>query len=66
MTLPVFPPSHCHLTDHTGTSGTAARVGPAAGAAHSIACNPGHAYDFGLQRVRDGLAAIIDGRAQRD
>jgi AcrR family transcriptional regulator len=45
---------------------TAARVGAAAGAAHGSAYNPGHAYDFGLQRVLDGLAALIDGRAQRD
>jgi AcrR family transcriptional regulator len=44
----------------------AARVGAAAGAAHGSAYNPGHAYDFGLQRVLDGLAALIDGRAQRD
>jgi AcrR family transcriptional regulator len=39
---------------------TAARVGAAAGAAHGSAYNPGHAYDFGLQRVLDGLAALID------
>jgi AcrR family transcriptional regulator len=39
---------------------TAARVGAAAGAAHGSAYSPGHAYDFGLQRVLDGLAAIID------
>jgi AcrR family transcriptional regulator len=45
---------------------TAARVGAAAGAAHGSAYNPGHAYDFGLQRVLDGLATLIDGRAQRD
>ena len=45
---------------------TAARVGAAAGAAHGSAYNPGHAYDFGLQRVLDGLAALIDGRAPRD
>ena len=45
---------------------TVARVGAAAGAAHGSAYNPGHAYDFGLQRVLDGLAALIDGRAARD
>jgi hypothetical protein len=39
---------------------TAARVGAAAGAAHGSAYDPGHAYDFGLRRVLDGLAAIID------
>jgi AcrR family transcriptional regulator len=37
----------------------AARVGAAAGAAHSGAYSPEHAYDFGLQRVLDGLAALI-------
>jgi AcrR family transcriptional regulator len=41
---------------------TAARVGAAAGAAHGSAYSPGHAYDFGLQRVLDGLAALIDSR----
>jgi AcrR family transcriptional regulator len=41
---------------------TAARVGAAAGAAHGSAYNPGHAYDFGLPRVLDGLGALIDSR----
>ena len=41
---------------------TAARVGSAAGAAHGGAYHPGHAYEFGLQRVLDGLAALIDAR----
>jgi AcrR family transcriptional regulator len=41
---------------------TAARVGAAAGAAHGSAHSPGHAYDFGLRRVLDGLAALIDSR----
>lgn len=41
---------------------TAARVGTAAGAAHGGAYNPGHAYDFGLPRVLDGLAALIETR----
>lgn len=41
---------------------TAARVGAAAGAAHGSAYNPGHAYDFGLSRVLDGLAVLIDNR----
>jgi AcrR family transcriptional regulator len=40
---------------------TAARVGAAAGAAHGSAHDPGHAYDFGLRRVLDGLAALIEG-----
>lgn len=38
----------------------AARVGAAAGAAHGSAFNPDHAYEFGLRRVLDGLAALID------
>lgn len=40
----------------------AARVGAAAGAAHGSAYSPSHAYDFGLQRVLDGLAVLIDNR----
>jgi AcrR family transcriptional regulator len=40
----------------------AARVGAAAGAAHRSAYSPEHAYDFGLRRVLDGLAALIDSR----
>jgi AcrR family transcriptional regulator len=39
----------------------AARVGAAAGAAHGSAHDPAHAYAFGLRRVLDGLAAVIDG-----
>ncbi|HZC27728.1 MAG TPA: TetR/AcrR family transcriptional regulator [Actinopolymorphaceae bacterium] len=41
---------------------TAARVGAAAGAAHSAAYDPDHAYEFGLQRVLDGLETLIDAR----
>ncbi len=40
----------------------ATRVGSAAGAAHGSAHDPDHAYRFGLQRVLDGLAALIDNR----
>jgi AcrR family transcriptional regulator len=40
---------------------TAARVGAAAGAAHNGAYSPTHAYEFGLQRVLDGLGVLIDG-----
>ena len=39
---------------------TASRVGAAAGAAHGAAYHPDHAYTFGLQRVLDGLGALID------
>ncbi|GAA3398810.1 TetR/AcrR family transcriptional regulator [Cryptosporangium minutisporangium] len=38
----------------------AARVGAAAGAAHDAAYSPGHAYEFGLARVLDGLAALVE------
>ncbi|MEU4584472.1 TetR/AcrR family transcriptional regulator C-terminal domain-containing protein [Kitasatospora aureofaciens] len=41
---------------------TAARVGAAAGEAHSGAYGPAHAYEFGLGRVLDGLAALIEKR----
>lgn len=44
---------------------TAARVGAAAGAAHGAAFDPDHAYRFGLARVLDGLAALIEGRAEQ-
>ncbi|MGW0317091.1 TetR/AcrR family transcriptional regulator C-terminal domain-containing protein [Streptomyces flavidovirens] len=39
---------------------TAVRVGAAAGAAHSSAYDPDHVYAFGLQRVLDAFAALID------
>ncbi len=39
---------------------TAARIGTAAGTAHGSAYDPRHAYAFGLQRVLDGLASLID------
>ncbi len=42
---------------------TAVRVGTAAGTAHRAAYSPGHAYDFGLRTILDGLAALIEGRA---
>ena len=38
---------------------TAARVGTAAGSAHGSAYSPDHAWRFGLERVLDGLAALI-------
>ena len=37
----------------------AVRVGTAAGTAHRAAYDPQHAYDFGLQMILDGLAALI-------
>jgi AcrR family transcriptional regulator len=38
----------------------ASRVGAAAGEAHGSAYDPDHAYRFGLQRVLDGLATLIE------
>lgn len=38
----------------------AIRVGTAAGSAHGSAHDPDHAYHFGLDRILDGLAAIIE------
>ncbi|WP_405747547.1 TetR/AcrR family transcriptional regulator [Streptomyces sp. NBC_01525] len=38
---------------------TAVRVGAAAGAAHSSAYDPAHAYSFGLQRILDAFAVLI-------
>jgi AcrR family transcriptional regulator len=43
-----------------GTYPLAVRVGSAAGAAHGSAHDPDHAYQFGLQRLLDGLATLID------
>jgi len=40
----------------------AVRVGSAAGAARGSAHDPEHAYRFGLQRLLDGLAAVICSR----
>jgi AcrR family transcriptional regulator len=37
----------------------AVRVGTAAGTAHQAAYHPQHAYDFGLQTIISGLAALI-------
>ncbi|MFI5972629.1 TetR/AcrR family transcriptional regulator [Streptomyces sp. NPDC051452] len=41
----------------------AARVGEAAGEAHQGVYNPEHAFDFGLRRVLDGLAQLIEDRS---
>jgi hypothetical protein len=38
----------------------ATRVGSAAGAAHGTAYEPGYAYEFGVERVLDGLAALVE------
>ncbi|QUH03117.1 TetR/AcrR family transcriptional regulator [Saccharopolyspora erythraea] len=41
---------------------TAARVGSAAGEAHGSAQDPGHAFEFGLQRILDGIDAFVRAR----
>ena len=38
----------------------AVRVGAAAGEAHGSAHDPAFAYAFGLERVLEGLAALIE------
>src|SRR5262249_14266363 len=43
----------------------AARVGTAAGAAHGAAYSAEHAYAFGLRRVLEGLAALVEPRRSR-
>ncbi|MEU6585119.1 TetR/AcrR family transcriptional regulator C-terminal domain-containing protein [Nocardia sp. NPDC046763] len=40
----------------------AARIGAVAGQAHDSAYSADHAYEFGLARVLDGLAALIENR----
>jgi hypothetical protein len=42
---------------------TASRVGAAAGAAQGGAYSPDHAWEFGLERVLDGLGALIERRS---
>jgi AcrR family transcriptional regulator len=41
----------------------AARVGAAAGEAYQAAVSPEHAFEFGLARVLDGIAALVESRA---
>jgi AcrR family transcriptional regulator len=43
---------------------TAARVGAAAGAAHGGAYSADHAWEFGLERVLDGLGVLIERRGR--
>jgi len=42
---------------------TAARVGPAAGEAYGAAYSPERAFEFGLQRVLDGVEALVEARS---
>lgn len=41
----------------------AARVGTAAGEEYGAASDPARAFEFGLQRILDGIAALIDSRS---
>ncbi len=41
---------------------TAARVRPVAGAAYEAAYDPDFAFEFGLQRVLDGVEALVRAR----
>jgi AcrR family transcriptional regulator len=41
---------------------TAARVGPIAGETYQSAYNAKHGFEFGLARILDGVAALIDSR----
>ncbi|SCG40853.1 TetR/AcrR family transcriptional regulator [Micromonospora humi] len=47
----------------TGSYPLAARVGTAAGMAHGAAYGPDHAFEFGLQRVLDGISVVVAERA---
>jgi AcrR family transcriptional regulator len=40
----------------------ASRVGLAAGEAHGTALDPDRAFEFGLERIIDGIARLMDGR----
>jgi AcrR family transcriptional regulator len=42
---------------------TAVRVGAAAGEEHNAVYAPEHSFDFGLQRILDGVQALVDGRS---
>jgi hypothetical protein len=39
------------------------RVGAAAGEEHNAAYAPEHSFEFGLQRILDGVQALVDGRS---
>jgi AcrR family transcriptional regulator len=45
---------------------TAVRVGAAAGEEHNAAYAPEHSFEFGLQRILDGVEALISRRASDD
>lgn len=45
---------------------TASRVGTAVGRAHQAVYDPDHEFSFGLERVLDGVRALVDSRAPAD
>lgn len=47
----------------SGNYPTAARVGSAAGEVHGAAYGPQYAFEFGLQRVLDGIAVVVADRS---
>lgn len=55
-------PYLAHPLDET-TYPTASRVGAAYGAAHGTAFSADHSFEFGIERVHDGVAALIDSRS---
>lgn len=58
--------SHAPWLEKFMTSGnypTAARVGSAAGEAHGAAYGPEYAFEFGLQRVLDGISVVVAERS---
>ncbi|GAA3593910.1 TetR/AcrR family transcriptional regulator [Nonomuraea rosea] len=56
-------PFFSRIADY-GRYPVAARVGQAAGEALNAAYSPEHAFEFGLQRVLDGVEALVNGRPQ--
>jgi hypothetical protein len=54
------------LAEHVdaGRYPTASRVGTAAGQAHGSAYDAGHAFEFGLQRVLDGIEVLVRSREE--
>ena len=42
---------------------TAMRVGGAAGEEHNAAYAPEHSFEFGLQRILDGVQALVERRS---
>ncbi|MFC4114692.1 TetR/AcrR family transcriptional regulator [Nonomuraea zeae] len=58
-------PFFSRIADH-GRYPVATRVGQAAGEALNAAYSPEHAFEFGLQRVLDGIEALVNSRSTGD